>query len=115
MVGAILFFAIQLVIKGKFIPYSIIVLFLYTFHASALIMIPIYFIVRAVAWSKRTKIIILLAAIFFLGFNKLMPGFFDALGDSSYTEYESMMTEEGQGAKSSKIYCKSCASYISIY
>lgn len=98
MVGAILFFAIQLVIKGKFIPYSIIVLFLYTFHASALIMIPIYFIVREEAWSKRTKIIILLAAIFFLGFNKLMPGFFDALGDSSYTEYESMMTEEGQGA-----------------
>lgn len=98
MVGSILFFAVQWVIKGKFIPYVIVVLIMSTMHSSALIMIPIYFIVREEAWSKKTKIIILLAAIGFLGFNKFMPGFFDALGDSSYTEYESMMTEEGQGA-----------------
>ena len=98
MVGAILFCAIQLVIKGKFIPYTLIVLFLSTFHASALIMIPVYFIVREEAWSKKTKIIILVSAIFFLGFNKIMPGVFDTLENTSYAEYESTMTEEGQGA-----------------
>ena len=98
MVGAILFFCSRLIIKGKFIPYAIIVAILSTMHSSALMMIPVYFVVREEAWSKRTKIIIGLAAIGFMFFYELMPAVFDAMGDSSYTEYEEAMLNGGGGS-----------------
>ena len=98
MVGAILFFSSRLIIKGKFIPYAIIVAILSTMHSSAMIMIPVYFVVREEAWSKRTKIIIGLSAIGFLFFYELMPAVFDAMGDSSYTEYEELMLSGGGGS-----------------
>ncbi len=96
--GAILFALTHLIIKGKFIPYAILVWIISSIHASALIMIPIYFLCREEAWSKKTKILIVLAAIGFLFFYQLMPAMFDVLGDSTYTEYEALMMEEGIGA-----------------
>lgn len=98
MAGGILFALTHLIIKGKFIPYAILVWIISSIHASALIMIPVYFLCREEAWSKKTKIIIVLASIGFLCFYQLMPAMFDALGDSTYTEYEELMTEDGAGA-----------------
>lgn len=98
MVGAILFFCTRLIIDGKFIPYAIVTIILSTIHSSALIMIPLYFIVRKKAWSKATLIILILSVIGFVFFYELMPKFFDMLGDSSYTEYEALMTEDGVGS-----------------
>ena len=99
MVGAILFFCSKLIIKGKFIPYLTIVAILSTMHSSAMIMIPVYFIVREEAWSKRTKVIIGLSAIGFIFFYQLMPTVFGAMGNSSYTEYEELMLS-GNGSSS---------------
>lgn len=98
MVGALLFLCTDLISKNKFIPYCIIVLILSTMHSSALIMIPIYFIVRKEAWSKTTFMVIGIAMICFLFFNKLMPGFFDLLQNSSYSEYEDVISQKGGGA-----------------
>lgn len=98
MVAAILFASTQLIIKGKFIPYTLIVIIFSTMHSSAIIMIPIYFIVRQEAWSKQTKIIICITAIGFLFFYQIMPSVFDALGDSSYGEYEEVLMEGGGGS-----------------
>lgn len=98
LVGAILFACTKLIVDGKFIPYAIIVCILSTMHSSALIMIPIYFIARQKAWSKSTFIIIVLSTVGFLFFYEIMPYLFDMMGNSSYTEYESLMKEEGQGA-----------------
>ena len=98
MVAAIIFAGTRLIIKGKFIPYLILVYIASTMHGSAMIMIPIYFICREEAWSKRTKIIIVAASVGFLFFYQLMPVFFDMLGDSKYTEYEAMMTDSSAGA-----------------
>lgn len=98
LVGAILFACTKLIVDGKFISYAIIVCILSTMHSSALIMIPIYFIARQKAWSKSTFIIIVLSTVGFLFFYEIMPHVFDMMGDSSYTEYESLMMEEGQGS-----------------
>ena len=46
LAAALLFACTQLIIKGKFIPYCICVILISTFHESALMMIPIYFVVR---------------------------------------------------------------------
>ncbi len=98
MVAAILFAATHFIIKGKFIPYAIIVTIFSTMHSSAMIMIPIYFIVRKEAWSKDTQVLIFLAAVGFLCFYQLIPMVFDVLGNSSYAEYEAVLSEGGSGS-----------------
>lgn len=51
MVAAALFWAIRYIISGNWKRYFLIVLISSLFHSSALIMIPVYFIVRRKAWS----------------------------------------------------------------
>ena len=53
LAAAILFIFNDLIVKGKFKLYLGVVLIVSTIHASALIMIPVYFIVRQDAWSKK--------------------------------------------------------------
>ena len=75
LVAAILFACTPLILNKKPIPYIIIVLILSTFHKSALIMIPAYFIVDSEPWSKRTMIFIaciILAMVFTSKFTNLL-------------------------------------------
>lgn len=107
MVGGLLFLCTELINKNRFIPYCIIVLILSTMHYSALIMIPIYFIVRREAWSKTTFIVIGIAMICFLFFHQLMPGFFDLLQNSSYSEYEDIISQKGGGSSFMRVLVNS--------
>ena len=67
LVASIMFSCTGLLLRKKIIPYMIIVLIMSTIHQSALIFIPIYFIVNGEPWSKRTVMfigIIILVMIF---------------------------------------------------
>ena len=80
----IIVFATPLLLKKKYIPLILIILFASTFHQSALIMLPIIFLVQGEAWNKRTIIfiVIILLAIFFIGnFTTFLN---DALADTQY-------------------------------
>lgn len=68
-VVCIMFSATDLILKKKIVPYMILVLFLTLFHKTALIFIPVYFIVTGEAWNKRTLLFIgfILIAIVFAG------------------------------------------------
>lgn len=59
---AIIFAATGLLLKKKYIPYIIIILLVSTIHASALIMIPICFVVRGKPWNLKT--VLFLVAVF---------------------------------------------------
>ena len=107
MVGGLLFLCTDLINKNRFIPYCIIVLILSTMHSSALIMIPVYFIVRREAWSKTTFMVIGIAMICFLFFHQLMPGFFDLLQNSSYSEYKDVISQKGGGASFMRVLVNS--------
>lgn len=75
LVAAILFACTPLILKKKPIPYIIIVLILSTFHTSALIMIPSYFIISSEPWSKKTMIFVIaivLAILFTSQFTSLL-------------------------------------------
>lgn len=63
---AMIFAATDLLLKKKYVPYFAIVLFASTFHASALIMIPMCFVVQGPPWNNKTVLFILvvLAAVF---------------------------------------------------
>lgn len=67
LVASIMFSCTGLLLRKKIIPYMIIVLIMLTIHQSALIFIPMYFIVNGEPWNKRTMMfigIIILAMIF---------------------------------------------------
>ena len=90
LVAAILFACTPLILNKKPIPYFVIVLFLSTFHTSALIMIPAYFIVSSEPWSKRTMVFvigIILAMLFTSQFTSLL----DTVVENS--DYASSMEE----------------------
>lgn len=95
--ASILFIFTYLITKGRFKTYLVIVLLVSTIHASALIMIPVYFIVRQKAWSKTVIIMIILACIGVVFYNILSPILFKALEDTQYGGY-SEFNEGGSSA-----------------
>lgn len=79
LIASIIFAAFSLILKNKKWKFIFLVLVLSLIHASVLIMIPVYFIVRQKAWSK--KIIFLTFAIIFtfLGFETIFVNLFENL------------------------------------
>ena len=90
LVAAILFACTPLILNKKPIPYIIIVLILSTFHKSALIMIPAYFIVDSEPWSKRTMLFIA-CIILAMVFTSQFTGLLDTVVEN--TDYASSMAE----------------------
>ena len=97
LAAAIIFAATQFIINGEFIKYLIVVLIASTIHASAIIMLPIYFIVRSKAWSKVTIVIIAISFISFIFFYKIMPVAFNMLENTQYGHYEEYILTGGSG------------------
>ena len=95
LAAAILFWATKYIIEGKFIKYLITVLLMYTIHGTALVMIPVYFIVRCESWSETTMKIIAISAVALICFQPLMNKFFEASEGTKYEAYENTMATEG--------------------
>ncbi|SHH68246.1 EpsG family protein [Clostridium grantii] len=87
LVAAVLFASTKLIIDGKFKIYLLVVVLMSTFHCSALIMIPIYFIVRLEAWSPKIYKIIFIFAIGMIFFQPLMDRIFGLLQNTKYGQY----------------------------
>lgn len=60
---AILFACIGLILKKKYIPFIVLTVILSTVHASALLMIPMVFIVQGRAWNKKTMLLVIAVII----------------------------------------------------
>lgn len=84
---AILFTGTKYLIEGNWFRYILVVIFASLFHQSALILIPIYFLVRYKAWTMATLILLLGSAIIVLGFNQFSTLLFSAIEDSQYGVY----------------------------
>src|SRR5690625_3074218 len=87
LAAAITFTAIRYLINGNFVKYSLIILLASTFHQSALVLIPIYFLVRFRAWSRTTVLVIIFAVLAVLGFDQFTALLFTALEDTQYGAY----------------------------
>lgn len=88
LAAAIIFLATKYLIEGNWLKYFIVVIFASTFHQSALILIPIFFLVRFKAWSKTTFILIFLAVIFVIGFDQFTTIIFSAIENTQYGHYK---------------------------
>ncbi|MDR6121889.1 transmembrane protein EpsG [Bacillus sp. SLBN-46] len=84
---AIFFTATKYLIGGNWFKYTLVVIFASFFHQSALILIPIYFLVRFRAWSKATLILLLFSVLIVLGFNQFSSILFSAIENSQYGVY----------------------------
>ncbi|OMF35949.1 capsular biosynthesis protein [Paenibacillus sp. FSL H8-0548] len=89
LAASIVFAATKFLLEGKWKSYLSIVVFASFFHQSALIMIPMYFIVRRKAWTKTTAMLLALAVIIVMGFSKFSELLFTVIKDTQYGSYES--------------------------
>lgn len=87
LAAALLFACTKFIEDGKFIKYSICVLLISTFHGSAVMMIPLYFVVRQKAWSKKMWIFIALGVLGVLLYDYISPILFKALESTQYSGY----------------------------
>lgn len=97
LAAAIVFAATRLIIKGKFIPYAMICLLATTIHSSAIIMIPIYFVVREKPWSKKIGIMIIICTLALIFIEPIMGSVFEAAEGSKLGGYEESVTSGTEG------------------
>ncbi|SFD67278.1 transmembrane protein EpsG [Lentibacillus persicus] len=86
--AAIAFTAIKFLIQGSFFKYALVIILASLFHQSALVLLPIYFLMRFKAWSKPTLALIVLSVIVVIGFEQFSALLFSALEDSQYGHYQ---------------------------
>ena len=90
--------------KTDFIKYAIFVLLAYCMHNSAIIMIPLYFVVRRKSWQLSSYLMVLGSTIGVVVFDTILPSFLSALEQTSYSSYsENGWFTSGQEGGSSLI------------
>ena len=67
--AVIIFAATPLLLKKKYLPLVMVILFATTFHVSAILMLPVVFIVQGKAWNEKTIFYIIVALIAMYVFN----------------------------------------------
>ena len=107
LVASIIFACTGLVLRKKFIPYAIIVCLLSTIHTSALILIPMYFIVTGEPWNKRTMLFvgaIILAILFTSKFTGVLE---DVVENTDYATSMEEFKETDDGTSIMRIAVES--------
>jgi transmembrane protein EpsG len=87
LAASIVFTATRFIINGNFLNFFIVILLASTIHQTAIIFVPIYFIVRQKAWTKITMILLGSGVIIALGFNEFSKLLFSAIEDTKYGQY----------------------------
>lgn len=86
----VIMLALPLLLKRKYIPVILIILLASTFHASAILMLPVIFIVQGKAWNKKSVFCILGCILTLL----FVDQFTDVLDTVlSNTQYSNMVTD----------------------
>ncbi len=81
---AVLFLCCGWIKDGKFIRFLIAVLLMSTFHMTALLMIPIYFVARSKPWDKKIGLFIVGIILICIFAEPFFSGVDSALGNTAY-------------------------------
>ncbi|MBR0348202.1 MAG: EpsG family protein [Clostridia bacterium] len=73
--------------KTDFIKYAVIIMLAYCMHNSAIIMLPLYFVVRRRAWQMSSYLMVLGSAVGVVIFDTILPSFLSALEQTDYAHY----------------------------
>ncbi len=88
LAAAIIFAATKALLEGKWKIYFAVVIFASLFHQSALIMLPIYFLVRRKAWTLMSTLMLGMAILVVVGFNYFSSALFAVIENTQYSEYQ---------------------------
>lgn len=89
LAAAIIFTSTKYILNGDWKKFLIIVLAASTIHRTALILLPIYFIVRREAWTKATFSLLLMGVLVAMGYNQFSAALFSVIEDTKYGDYQS--------------------------
>lgn len=85
---SIIMAATPLMLKKKYVPLIAVILLATTIHSSAIVMLPVVFIVQGKPWNKRTVLFIILSVVMMYAFSKNVNLMDNMLAG---TEYEGTM------------------------
>lgn len=103
LAAAIAFTATRYLLEGHWKKYMLVIALAATIHQSALVLIPVYFIVRREAWTRQTIILLGIAVIFVIGFEQVSHLFFNVIQNTKYSEYQHV-EQEGANALRAVVY-----------
>lgn len=96
LASAIIFSAFPLIKQKKWYLYFPIVYVASTIHSSAIIMIPLYFLLDKKAWGSTTILFLVVGVGLYVTYNVTGPMIADLLQETSYGHYgESLISNEG--------------------
>lgn len=87
MVAAILFWASKYIEKKDWMKYFILVIALSKFHSSAIIFIPIYFLVKKEAWGREFWITLGISVLLIFAFRPMLNVVVNFLDSTNYSNY----------------------------
>lgn len=112
---AIIFAGFGLLVKKKYVPLVILIVIAAQFHGSALLMIPIVFIVQRHAWNRWTVLMLMAAMVGIVFIDRFTPILGDLLQD---TQYDDLMTngiwETDDGANIFRVAVYSVPAVLSL-
>ena len=88
LAAAIAFTALKFIMNGNFKRYILVIIIASLFHQSALILLPIYFLVQFKAWSKATVTLLIFSVVIVIGFEQFSTLLFSAIEDTQYGDYQ---------------------------
>jgi transmembrane protein EpsG len=88
LAAAIAFAATKYIFDGNWKKYIVVILLAAQMHQTALILIPIYFLIRRKAWSWTTFLLLFLAILIVFGFNQFSSALFSVIDDTQYGDYK---------------------------
>ncbi|MFB9325050.1 EpsG family protein [Paenibacillus aurantiacus] len=88
LAASIVFLATKYLLAGDWKKYMLVVLLAATMHNTALILIPIYFIVRREAWTRMTFALLAMGVVLAFGFQTVSGFLFSAIEDTHYGAYK---------------------------
>jgi transmembrane protein EpsG len=89
MIAALMFLCLRWIVRGKWLPFLLVVLLLSSIHRSALLMIPLYWVVRLQPWSRMTYLLISAFLVLVFAFDLIIPELaanIDGLWQTRYAE-----------------------------
>lgn len=75
--------------KSSIIKYAAVIMLAWSMHNSALIMLPLYFVVRRKSFQLSSYFIVLGSVVATFAFNTFLPSFLGVVEDTSYGQYAS--------------------------
>lgn len=105
LVVTMLFLLIHCLLENKPVPYIAAAILLSWVHTSALVMIPVFFVVQQPVWKRSTILMLAVVLVAVIG----MPAFFSWLGSlletSTYAVYaDALINETGEGANILRVF-----------